>query len=152
MRILDHIQTHDVILDDDGSVSYTAKADIDSDGTGPHHGDRTAQNDTSLHFECRPLNADVDRYIVVPPQIRNAVAGVVLGCQAHVTFNGRTVTAVVGDIGPRAKLGEMSIACARALGIPDSPVSGGVASGVTYRFEPGIPAIVDGKQFLLQHA
>src|SRR5207253_7514824 len=97
----------------------------DSDGVGPHNGDRTAQNQTTYKPD---LNADIDKYIVVPPAIRNGVSGVVIGCQAQVTNtrNGKHTAAVVGDVGPHKKLGEISIACALALGIDPDPVLGGM--------------------------
>lgn len=140
---------------EDGRVTFTAKAAIDSDGIGPHHGDRTAQDNTSLHFNGKPLNADVDRYIVVPPAIILGVAGVVLGCQAEVTNskNGKVTKAVVGDVGPRKKLGEISCATALALGLNPSPVDGGVDEHVIqYTLWPGKPAVVNGKQYKLQPA
>lgn len=125
---------------DDGSVVYTAKAAIDGDGCGPSHGDPDYQNNTSLHVGGKPLNADVDRYIVVPPAIINGVAGVILGCKARVSYQGLTTDAVVGDIGPHKKLGEISIATAKALNIPSSPLDGGVDSGVNYVLWPGVAA------------
>lgn len=135
---------------DDGSVQWTGKADIDGDGSGSSHGDPDFQGDTTLHFDGKPLNSDVDRYIVVPPSVIAAVEPVVLGCQAIVIYAGRQCTAVVGDIGPRDKIGEISISCANALGIPSSPTTGGVNSGVTYILFPGTPAQVDDKTFTLQ--
>jgi len=44
----------------------------------------------------------------------------VKGCSAVVTNtqNGRSVQAVVADGGPSDKLGEISLACARAIGVP----------------------------------
>jgi hypothetical protein len=140
MSIIATIEGHDITLNDDGSITYTAKAAIDDDGTGPAHGDPCEQSDTSLHLNGEPLNADVDRYIVVPPAIIEGVQGIVLGCRAVVSYNGATTEAVVGDVGPRSKLGEISIATAKALGIPWSPISGGVDSGVSYTLWPGIPA------------
>lgn len=51
--------------------------------------------------------------------------------------NGRYVYAVFADVGPRDKIGEGSIALARALGMSASPRHGGVAAGVTYLVFPG---------------
>src|SRR5437899_8982203 len=99
MRIIATIENENITEMDDSSVHFTSKAAIDSDGVGPHHGDRTAQDETTYKPD---LNADVDRYIVVPPAIRNGVKGIVIGCQAQVvnTKNGLQSDAVVGDIGP----------------------------------------------------
>ncbi len=152
MRTIATIEGEPIIEHDDGSVCFTSKAAIDSDGTGPHHGDKTAQDQTSYKPD---LNADIDRYIVVPPAIRNGVKGVVMGCLANVT-NTRTgahTAAVVGDVGPHKKLGEISCATATAIGLNPSPVSGGVDEHIIkYVLFPGIPAIVNGKQYVLQPA
>lgn len=139
-----------VTLQNDGRVSYVAKAAIDGDGTGASHGDPDFQPRTSLKPN---LNSDVDRYIVVPPAILKGVTPVVLGCQAYVinTLNGLFTDAVVGDVGPRTKIGEISIACAKALGIPSSPTSGGESRHViSYIITPGQPATVNGKTYALQ--
>jgi hypothetical protein len=152
-QIIDTIEGEDIVLGDDGKVRYKSKAAIDADGIGPSHGDPDKQDDTSLHHNGQPLNADVDQYIVVPPAIIAGVAPIVLGSQAHVTNtrNGKTCEAVVGDIGPHHKLGEISCACAKALGIPPSPVSGGEDEHVVeYVIEPGVPAVVNGVTYQLQ--
>lgn len=150
-KIISTIEGQPIILIDDGSVRYHAKAAIDSDGVGPHHGDHTAQDDTSLKLNGKSLNADVDCYIVVPPAIIRGVVPIVLGCQAHVTYKGRSTDAVVGDIGPRAKLGEISCATAIALGIDPSPVNGGVDSqSVSYVLWPGKAAVVNKIAYDLQ--
>src|SRR5947199_7749266 len=88
---------------DDGRVSWQAKMAIDCDGIGPHYGDPCAQSDTSLHYKGEPLNADKDKFIVVPPIIPKSVKGKVLGCQAKVTNTHTDLVthAVVGDIGPK---------------------------------------------------
>ena len=152
-RIIDTIEGEDIVEGDDGKVRYKAKAAVDADGSGPSHGDPYKQDDTSLHRNGQPLNADVDQYIVVPPAIISGVAPIVLGSQAQVTntFNSKRCEAVVGDIGPHKKLGEISVACAVALGIPSSPVSGGVDEHVVeYVIEPGVPAVVNGVTYQLQ--
>jgi hypothetical protein len=152
-KIIDTIEGEDIILGDDGKVRYKSKAAIDADGMGPSHGDPDKQDDTSLHHDGHALNADVDQYIVVPPAIIAGVGPIVLGSQAHVTntLNGKTCDAVVGDIGPHKKLGEISVACAEALDIPSSPVSGGVDDHVVeYVIEPGVPAEVNGVTYQLQ--
>jgi hypothetical protein len=96
----------------------------------------------------RYVDADSVAYIVVSPLIRAAARGVVLGCKARVTFRGTSVDAVVADIGPRKKIGELSIAAARAVGIPHSARSGGEErSIVQYEFWPGVPAVVNGATY-----
>lgn len=138
---------------DNGTVTFTSDADIDTDGSGPLHGDPYAQPDTTLHWGGMALNADVDKYIVVPPIIITSVKGIVMGCKAHVLNleNGKETFAVVGDRGPRKKLGEISVACAKAIGIPWSPISGGTDDHIIkYTIWPGVPAEVDGKKYNLQ--
>lgn len=141
-RVIAVIERVTVIELDDLSVVYEdAKAAIDGDGSGSPHEDPDFQPDTSLHHaDGTALNADTENYIVVPPAIIRGVSGVVLGCKARVSYQGLAVDAVVGDIGPRKKIGEISIALAKALGIPSSPLTGGVDSGVDYHLWPGVPA------------
>jgi hypothetical protein len=143
--------TADVILDDGGSVFFVGDADIDVDGSPNWERDPDASADTSLHYNGKPINADKVSFIVLPPECIKAVAGVVLGCKATAKYHGRECAAVVADVGPHRKLGEMSSACARMLGINPSPTSGGVDEQcVTYRYWPGIPALVDGVLYKLQ--
>jgi len=99
-------------------------------------------------------------YIVVPPIIISGVAGVVLGCRATVTntSNGKSVEAVVADVGPKDKIGEISVACAKAIGVSDDSAthpanSGGVdAHIIHYQLFPGVAAVVDGVTYPLQHS
>lgn len=150
-KILATIEGNPITLLPDGRIIYTAKAAIDGDGSGGNsYGDPDFQDNTSLKVNGKYLNAETERYIAVPPAILDGVEPIVLGSQAEVSYSGKTVTAVVGDIGPHEKLGEISIACAQALGIPHSPLTGGVSSGVGYVIHPGIPAVVDGKTYPLQ--
>lgn len=153
MKLIATIEKEPIVEHDNGDVVYRAKAAIDTDGSGPLHGDPCAQPDTSLHFQGKALNADVDKYVVVPPAIVHGVRGTVLGCKATVlnTRNGRSSDAVVGDVGPRLKLGEVSVALAKALGINPSPTTGGTTEHVIhYLISPGKPAVVDGRHYTLQ--
>lgn len=152
MRLIDTIEGEQIFEHEDGSVTWRAKAAVDTDGSGPLHGDPDAQADTSLHRNGKPLNADIDRYIVTPPAIIAGVKGIVLGCAAHVTNtrNGQSTAAVVGDIGPHRKIGEISVATARALGIDPSPTRGGEdAHVILYTIWPGVPAEVEGVRYTL---
>lgn len=92
-------------------------------------------------------------YVVVPPVVIRAVRGIVKGCQAFAMFNGQRVPAVVADVGPRSKCGEISIALADALGIPSSPRHGGWDEpDIEYEIHPGVPARVNGELFELMPA
>ena len=158
MRLIATIEGEPIIEMDDLSLLFRAKAAIDGDGSGEERKGDTFEPDTSLHFDGKALNSDVDKYVVVPPAIIEGVAGVVLGCQARLANTlkdgwANPVSAVVGDIGPHHKLGEVSIACAEALGIPSSPTTGGEERHVIeYRIYPGVAAEVDGKLYTLQPA
>lgn len=143
----------DVLLHMDGSLTFTSDGDIDTDGSGPLHGDPYAQPHTTLKIKGRSLNADLDKFIVLPPAVIKAVRPIVLGCLALIEnkVNGKFTPAVVGDVGPKRKLGEMSVACAKALGIPWSPVTGGTNRNVIkYTVWPGIAARFDRTAYSLQ--
>lgn len=136
-------------------IHFTADADIDCDGSGGNPwGDPYFQPDTSLHVDGHALNAEKVPFIVVPPAIIAAVKPVVLGSWARVTYyrTGRQCLAVVGDIGPRSKIGEISVECARRLGMNPSPIDGGEDdfTQVLYEIEPGRPAVIDGITYPLQ--
>lgn len=137
-KVLLTIDGCDVLLNRDSSVEWTDDAAIDTDGIGPLHGDPYAQAQTSLKVNGQYLNADIDRYIVVPPQLLDLFPGQVLGCAGIVEYRGRVAKVVVGDIGPRRKIGEMSVATAKSLGIPWSPTTGGTSEkAVRYVIFPG---------------
>ncbi len=79
-------------------------------------------------------------FIVLPSHWRAQAKGVVLGCRAEVRDikTGKTVAAVVADFGPKAKIGEASMACAREFGVDDSPKHGGTeVKRFIYQFWPG---------------
>ena len=87
------------------------------------------------------VDAETVPYIVVPPLLVQKTVGIVRGCRARVTWKGRSVECVVADKGPRDRVGELSIAAARALGLPPSPRSGGTEKPeVLYEVWPGIAA------------
>jgi Fungal chitosanase of glycosyl hydrolase group 75 len=97
-------------------------------------------------------------FIVVPPMIIRGVAGAVLGCRCVVTNTrtGQSVEAVVADTGPKNHLGEISFACAQAIGVRiDSthPAQGDGASSpsIHYQLFPGTAAVVNGVTYPLQH-
>lgn len=95
------------------------------------------------------VDAETVPYIVVPPVIVNKTAGIVRGCKARVTRGDKVVDCVVADLGPARKIGELSIAAARALGLNASPRHGGTEQQeLLYELWPGIAA----PGFVLQHA
>jgi hypothetical protein len=96
-------------------------------------------------------------FMVVPPMITAGVDGIVMGCRAIVTNkkNGKSVEAVVADGGPSNHLGEISVACAKAIGVPTGtthPANGGGANSpdIHYQLFPGVAAVVNGVTYPLQ--
>jgi len=98
---------------------------------------------TSLSDHSKPLtdptrylDSRVVRYISIPHELLHSPVN--LGDVAIVCYQGRTCAAIVGDVGPRGKYGEGSIALAQALGFKNcSPKNGGVDSGCTTAIFPG---------------
>jgi len=85
------------------------------------------------------VDAEMVPYIVVPPLIIQTTAGVVRGCKARVTWHSKSVDCVVADKGPSNKIGELSIAAARAIGLPSSPRNGGTDKPeILYELWPGV--------------
>lgn len=134
-----------------GKCYMIADYDVDVDGSGPSYGDPYYQPDTTLHRDGKPLNSDLECFIVLPPDCIKHVLGIVLGCLAFVTYKGLRRAAVVGDEGPTRKVGEGSYRLAKLLGMDPSPINGGVdGKEVTYEWFPGVAAVVDGVQYQLQ--
>lgn len=99
------------------------------------------------------VDANSVPYIVVPPQIRRKVPGVVIGCLGQIYFNRKTIVAVVADVGPSTKIGEASMEAAVRLGINPDPRTGGrTVQDVQYTIWPGTAAVIDGEQYSLQPA
>jgi hypothetical protein len=153
LKVIVTLENENVVQRNDGTLSFISKMAVESDGSGDSHGDPDYQNDTSLHWNGEALNADIDKFIAVPPQIIRGVKPVVLGSQVYVLNlrNGRFSEAVVGDEGPPDKIGEGSCALASAMGLDPSPTDGGESDHVIfYAVKPGHPAVVDGKKYQLQ--
>ncbi|MEJ0002414.1 MAG: hypothetical protein WDN30_00290 [Pararobbsia sp.] len=87
------------------------------------------------------VDAQTIPYVVVPPLIVASVNGVVRGCKARVTWQAKRVDCVVADLGPANRIGEISIAAAKALGMNSSPRNGGIdRPEVLYELWPDVPA------------
>ena len=91
---------------------FVSDLDICNDGCGPAHGDDYHQSQTAYYSGGieggKYLNADVDRYIVIPPQVRAQLPGVLMGCLGRLTNKntGKSFPGVIGEIGPDDKTGE----------------------------------------------
>ena len=152
-KLLSLIQGCAITLDDDGVIRFLADADIDSDGGPNVDHDPYWQPDTTLHLRGKPINSQVVPYAVIPIGILNKVRPIGLGCQVRVTnrSNGKSCDAVLADLGPTRKIGEISAECARRLGVNPNSVRGGTEKRIIfYEVYLGIPAIVVGISYKLQ--
>lgn len=138
------------------ALFYEAKFAIDADGVAPEAGgDPTGQGNTTLHdANNKPLDSRTYPFIVLPLNQQKARDGRIvriagrtvaemggqLGDLGVALFkNGQIVPVIYGDRGPALKLGEGSMMVARALGINDDPVRGGIDEG---EIPPGIVHLV----------
>ncbi|HEX3773211.1 MAG TPA: glycoside hydrolase family 75 protein [Polyangiaceae bacterium] len=130
-----------------GAIYYTADMDIDCDGLTTTHCPGTGadmdccyQDETSFHGPNSASDKDGPQlasentpYVVVPQDVQfpgldqNNGGNIVA-----VIYNNQLEFGVFGDQGPSDIIGEASVRTANGLGIPSSPASGGVGSGVTY--------------------
>lgn len=105
-----------------------------------------AHDDKNLALNERWLDSVSVPYVVVNPIVRQKARGVVLGCKCRVTWHGRTIDAVAGDISGARRIGELSYAAAKALGFLNcSPRNGGVDKDVLFELFPNVPAVVNGE-------
>jgi hypothetical protein len=143
---------HEIAASGYETAWFYGDMDIDCDGSGGNpDNDPYFQSDTTLHYKGQPLNAQTVPFIVVPPIVIKATRGVVLGALAEVTYKGKTVHAVVGDLGPTRKVGEGSPALAKLLGINPNANHGGVdEQTVLYKIHVGVPAVINGITYDLQ--
>jgi hypothetical protein len=135
-------------------VRFVSDLDICNDGSGPSHGDPYHQSATAYYNGGKYLNADKDKYIVIPPQVRMAVPPVVLGCQARMTNleSGVWHDAVTGEIGPQDKTGEAAYCLAKIVNPSITYNSGDKSRSYLYELWPGKAAVVDGKTYKLEAA
>jgi hypothetical protein len=118
-----------------GAVYWVADMDIDCDGRatpgkcpGP---DQSYQPDTAVHGPNGALAAAVTPYVVIPNNF--TTTGLNPGTVVAVIYRAKLQFAVFGDTGPPTIIGEASYATADKLGIPPSPLDGGVLGRtVTY--------------------
>ncbi len=136
------------ICQTDTVIWWTADMDIDCDGgqgaicmSDPDYLPDTSGVDSLGN----PLDASTLPFMVIPlasTRFRYTDYGIRTGQVALVMYNGRMVFGIFGDAGPSSIIGEASFAMAEALGIPSSPRTGGVDSGVTYLVFTGTGARV----------
>jgi hypothetical protein len=137
---------------------FKSDLDICNDGSGPAHGDQHHQAMTAYYSGGiqggKYLNADVDKYIVVPPQVRAKLPGVVMGCRGRVTNLITQVVreGVVGEIGPDYTSGECGYALAKQINPDIEHNSGDKARNYLYELWPDVPATDGDFTYRLQPA
>jgi hypothetical protein len=147
-------------LDELGDAGWPNEAWTDvlyNDGSGHPLTDGNGNAYSKTSYVVWPHRSVADRavdaaaipYVVINPYVRINAAGVVLGCRALVTFQGRSCESVVADVSGPNDIGEISVAAAEALGIDPSPRTGGIDSGVNFQLFPGTPAVVNGETYNL---
>jgi hypothetical protein len=149
------IENVDILTAFDGRyVLFVSDLDICNDGSGPAHGDPSHQSETAYYNNGKFLNADKDRYIVIPPQVRSGVDPVVMGCQARLTnlLTGKSFAAVTGEIGPDYKTGETAYCLAKMINHSITHNSGDHHRIYLYELWPGISATVGKKKYALEPA
>jgi len=135
-------------------ICFVSNLDVCTDGTGSHHGDNSPSDETAYYNGGKFLNADVDKYVVIPPQIRYGVDPVVMGCQAKLTRldSMKSSPAMCGEIGPETKTGEAAYCLARLINPKVSANNGDERLIYFYELWPGKAAVVDGKKYKLEPA
>lgn len=148
-----------IYYEDGGAyVWFVSDLDICNDGCGPAHGDDYHQAQTAYYSGGieggKYLNADVDRYIVIPPQVRAQLPGILMGCLGRLTNKntGKSFPGVIGEIGPDDKTGEAAYCLAKKANPAISYNCGDEARIYLYEMWPGIPAVVDNFTYKLQPA
>ncbi len=101
----------------------------------------------------RYIDSETVPHVTLPPKVIQAVPPTFLGCRCLLfnTENGMECEAVLADVGPNNKIGEISIAAAKALGLKSDPKNGGTGKHIIqYQIFPGVPATVNGETYKLQ--
>ena len=125
-----------------GAIWWRADADIDCDGglsaeckSDPYYMPTTSATDSNGKY----IDSSKVPFFVVPlpsngfaPKDHGIKTGAHYGSAGAMIYNGKLVYGPYADAGPSGVVGELSYAAAVKLGIPPSPINGGVASGVTY--------------------
>jgi hypothetical protein len=126
----------------DHYIAFISDLDVCNDGSGPAHGDPHHQSQTAYYNGGKYLNADKDRYIVSPPQVRDDIDPVVLGCLGRVTNLATSAfeLGVVGEIGPDDKTGEAAYCLAKILNPKITHNTGDKSRIYLYEFWPDVPA------------
>jgi hypothetical protein len=96
--------------------------------------DSTKKKNNPLRY----VDSETIPYISIPSQL-TGIAGIKLGDFATVlnTKNQKLQHAIVADLGPRNRIGDGSIALAKALEVNSNARNGGAIDGIVYKIFPG---------------
>ena len=116
--------------------------DVCTDGSGPSHGDNWHQDETAgAYADGTYLNADVTPYLVLPPQGYKALgtSHARVGDLCVLRYQDRWTPALLGEVGPKTKIGEASYKALQELtGLAEvNPNAGKIPSGVECLVFPG---------------
>jgi hypothetical protein len=126
------VETSDLSVGGRAAVEFTSDMYIDHNGARDwSKKDKAGRATTERYPDGKSLNPRTIPFIVIPPNFLKDYPDVKMGDYAAVSYGGKTVYAIVGDLGPRGVIGAGSIALARSLGI-DPDRKGGIGGGVTY--------------------
>ena len=141
------------VVTDDGSAGGTPIVQGAHDPAPGFFVSATSLVDRSrpLHDPRRYVDSETIPYLSLPRALMPLGRSFAhLGDVALVAYNSASSPAILADVGPPGRIGEGSIALARALGIDPSPRLGGVAGGVSYRLfcgsGKGWPRALDGNR------
>ncbi|MFI5345906.1 MAG: glycoside hydrolase family 75 protein [Elusimicrobiota bacterium] len=128
------VQTMNLQAGDYKGVEFTSDLYVDPNGAGGWYiKDKTGRATTALKYsKTESLNPGKIPYIVIPRKFKNDYPNVKLGDYAAVTYGGKTLYAIIGDLGPPGVIGGGSISLAVGLGMDPTPKIGGASGGVTY--------------------
>jgi hypothetical protein len=128
------VQIMSLAMGSSKGYEYTSDFHVDPDGAGGWYiKDKTGRATTTLKYsKTESLDPGKIPYIVVPPSFRKDFPAVKLGDYAAVTYGGKTVYAIIGDVGPEGVIGAGSISLASSLGMDPTPKTGGASGGVSY--------------------
>lgn len=120
------------------AIKYTSDLYEDPNGAGNWYKKRGGRPTTALKYsKTESLNPGRIPFIVIPRDFRADFPDVKLGDYAAVSYGGKTLYAIVGDLGPAGVLGAGSISLERGLRIEATRRSGGAPGGVTYMILAG---------------
>jgi hypothetical protein len=144
MHTTSHLLPREVLASDPSDLDVDCdgkKSSVCNSSADPSYQSGTAATDSA----GKPLDAAKLPFIIVPgvsSRWSYRTAGIGMGTVAAVIYKGKMEFGIVGDIGPKAIIGEASYAMAKNLGINPNPRTGGTDSGVTYVIFTGSSAVV----------